>query len=92
MTKKKLMVVVGAGASIDFGMPSVNGVDTLFCKWAKENYRLACHENDSLYSYVRDAIESYYRLNKIRYRLKGRGYILVPKMNLNTIRNSSGFY
>jgi hypothetical protein len=61
------MVVVGAGASIDFGMPSVNGVDTLFCTWAKENYRLACNKNGSLYSYVRDAIENYYRLNEIRF-------------------------
>lgn len=61
--KKKLMVVVGAGASIELGMPSVNEVDRLFGEWSKQRYQLANDENKSLYSYIRDEINRHYGLN-----------------------------
>jgi len=35
---KKLLIIVGAGGSIQFGMPSVADVDTLFERWAKEYF------------------------------------------------------
>ena len=61
--KKKLMVVVGAGSSIELGMPSVNDVDHLFSDWAKEGYQLANDESKTLYCYIRDEINSHYKLN-----------------------------
>lgn len=61
--KKKLMVVVGAGASIELGMPSISDVDRLFSEWAKKNYTLANDDNKSLYCYLRDEINRHYSLN-----------------------------
>ena len=61
--KKKLMVVVGAGASIELGMPSVSDVDRLFSEWAKKDYPLANDENKSLYCYLRDEVNCHYSLN-----------------------------
>jgi len=61
--KKKLMVVVGAGASIDLGMPSVSEVDSLFTEWSKEGFKLAHDDSESLYSYIRDKVKRHYGLN-----------------------------
>lgn len=61
--KKKLMVVVGAGASVELGMPSVIDVDKLFSEWAKEGYQLANNENITLYCYIRDEVNRHYSLN-----------------------------
>ena len=59
------MVVVGAGASIKLGMPSVYEIDKLFCDWSKEHYKLAEDENQSLYSYIHCKINhQYYSLNR----------------------------
>lgn len=62
-SKKKLMVVIGAGASIELGMPSVNEVDQLFSEWAKKGYILVDDENQTLYSYIRDVVNRHYNLN-----------------------------
>lgn len=40
LPKNKLLVVVGAGASIDFGMPSVEGVADLLSEAAQDRYPL----------------------------------------------------
>ncbi|CAJ6186289.1 Uncharacterised protein [Burkholderia pseudomallei] len=48
--KKKLLVVSGAGASLDFGMPSVNKIHEDFLGWASMHYPLARHPKRSLYS------------------------------------------
>lgn len=61
--KKKLMVVLGAGASIELGMPSVNNIDRLFCEWALDGYKLSNDESQSLYSYIRDEINRHYSFN-----------------------------
>ncbi|MFC1734102.1 SIR2 family protein [candidate division KSB1 bacterium] len=61
--KKKLMVVLGAGASIELGMPSVNEVDRLFCDWSVERYKLANDDTKSIYSYIRDEINRHYSFN-----------------------------
>jgi NAD-dependent SIR2 family protein deacetylase len=63
ITKKKLMVVVGAGASIELGMPSVNEVDCLFSEWAKEDYLLANDEEKTLYCYIKSEVNRHYKLN-----------------------------
>ena len=57
------MVVVGAGASIELGMPSVNEVDRLFSDWAKEGYQLANDESKTLYCYIKDEVNRHYKLN-----------------------------
>jgi hypothetical protein len=50
-TKSKLLVVVGAGASIEFGMPSVNDVAGILSNAAQERYPLAEDAASNLYSY-----------------------------------------
>ncbi|WP_205277149.1 SIR2 family protein [Leptospira ainazelensis] len=58
--KKKLLIVVGAGASIEFGMPSVSAVDTLFEKWALGKFALD-NQVDSLYSFLKERLSEYYK-------------------------------
>ena len=58
--KKKLLITVGAGASIDFGLPSVKDVDALFDACAGRLFPLASDPTSNLYRYCREAIESYY--------------------------------
>ena len=59
--KKKLLIVVGAGASIDFGMPSVGKIDELFSNWANQGFTLQDKLNSNLYWYLRDTINTYYK-------------------------------
>lgn len=58
--KKKLLITVGAGASLDFGLPSVSAVDELFATCASKKYPLADNPSSNLYQYCRDAINTYY--------------------------------
>lgn len=58
--KKKLLITVGAGASIDFGLPSVSEVDSLFDTHAGQLFPLTADPTSNLYRYCRDAIENYY--------------------------------
>ncbi len=61
MSKKKLLIVVGAGASVEFGMPSVSKIDSLFDTWSQSYCVL---ENDkTLYAHIRDSLNSYYNKN-----------------------------
>ncbi|GEL11727.1 SIR2-like domain-containing protein [Flavobacterium glycines] len=57
---KKLLIVVGAGGSIELGMPSVREIDKLFDNWASENYSLNSHESGNLYRWVKEEVEKYY--------------------------------
>jgi hypothetical protein len=60
-TKKKLMVVLGAGASVELGMPSVTDVETLFHLWAlEEEFALVNNGCQSLYGHIRDKINGYF--------------------------------
>ncbi|UGQ34317.1 SIR2 family protein [Janthinobacterium sp. PLB04] len=61
--KKKLLITVGAGASIDFGMPSVSDVDRLIDSHANKNFPLTNDPSSNLYRYCRDAIAQYYVQN-----------------------------
>nr|WP_319565647.1 SIR2 family protein [uncultured Rhodoferax sp.] len=58
--KKKLLITVGAGASLDFGLPSVSAVDTFFDGCASKSHPLADDPISNLYRYCRDAINEYY--------------------------------
>ena len=62
--KKKLMVVLGAGASVELGMPSVSDIDRLFHEWARPDFTLATPDCQSLYSFIRDRINCYYSNNR----------------------------
>ncbi len=60
------MVVIGAGASIELGMPSVSDVDRLFTEWARDGYQLVNDENKTLYCHIRDEVNRHYSLNPNR--------------------------
>jgi hypothetical protein len=50
-SKRKLLVVVGAGASIEFGMPSVDGVGDILSDAAQQQYPLFTDAASNLYKY-----------------------------------------
>ncbi|MGB5822385.1 MAG: SIR2 family protein [Saonia sp.] len=59
---KKLLVVLGAGASIDFGMPRVTDVDELFEKLASQHFPIIENRtsvNDNLYNWVKSNFNKY---------------------------------
>jgi hypothetical protein len=58
--KKKLLIVVGAGASIEFGLPSVAQVDTLFDNSAAPFFSLAIDPTSNLYQHLRNEIQRHY--------------------------------
>jgi len=54
---KKLLVVLGAGASVEYGMPKVKDIDLLFDEWAQCGFSIMESRNnykDNLYSWVKD--------------------------------------
>jgi hypothetical protein len=51
--KKKLLIITGAGASIEFGMPSVTDIDALLEAWGIEILPLKDDNTKSLYSWER---------------------------------------
>jgi SIR2-like domain len=61
MPKNKLLVIVGAGASIDFGMPSVLGVADLLSEAAQDRYPLFENPETNLYRYMESNIGDYWR-------------------------------
>jgi hypothetical protein len=54
--KRKLLVVVGAGASIEFGMPSVDRVAGILSTAAQEYYPLHADGSTNLYKYLENAV------------------------------------
>jgi hypothetical protein len=64
----KLLVVVGAGASIDFGLPSVGGVADLLSQAAQERYPLFENSETNLYRYIESTITGYWRENTFGHR------------------------
>ncbi len=61
--KKRLMVVVGAGCSMELEMPGSSDLDKLFDSWASKDGFVIAETHQSLYGYIRDNIHSYYSLN-----------------------------
>ena len=60
--KKKLLITVGAGASVDFGLPSVSHVDSVLDAAAMKLYPLSSDPTSNLYRYCRDKIQAYYAM------------------------------
>lgn len=58
--KKKLLIIVGAGASIDFGLPSVSDIDKVLDRCASKIFPLDSDPTSNLYRHCRDAIQGYY--------------------------------
>lgn len=58
--KKKLLITVGAGASVDFGIPSVTQIDAVLDACAGGLYPLSSDPVSNLYRYCRDSIQAYY--------------------------------
>ena len=59
--KRKLLVVAGSGASIDFGMPSVSDIDRFFRLTALQNFPLTSDPQRSLYDHVYRVIRDFWR-------------------------------
>jgi len=60
--KKKLLIVAGAGASVEFGMPSVREIDRLFEEWAME-IAPGSGQDWSLYTIIKEFSHAYYSRN-----------------------------
>jgi len=60
MSKKKLLVVAGAGASIELGMPSVSEVGDILSKKAQERYPLANEPDNNLYNWLARTVKDYW--------------------------------
>src|SRR4051812_12772332 len=61
---KKLLIILGAGSSVEFGMPSSTEIDELFENWAKEIMPLENDKNQSLYSWMKAKLLEYYRQSR----------------------------
>lgn len=53
---KKLLIITGAGASLDFGMPSVSEIDKFFETWSSLHLPLQENEWKSLYTWVKENV------------------------------------
>ena len=58
--KKKLLLVTGAGASIDFGMPSVKEAGEIINTMAQERFPLADETGTNLYKHIEQMIKGYW--------------------------------
>jgi len=61
--KKKLLIVVGAGASIDFGLPSVADVEAILNDLASKKFPLFHEPSKGFYQYVKKVIQDYFDSN-----------------------------
>jgi hypothetical protein len=60
--KKKLLVLSGAGASVDFGMPNVSDVSKLLEGATRDQFPLLFDHSRGLYSYFEDQLAQHWRL------------------------------
>ncbi|CAM4023241.1 SIR2 family protein [Flavobacterium sinopsychrotolerans] len=60
---KKLLIITGAGASLEFGMPSVKMIDDLLEEWALSILPLKSDNQKSLYSWVKEELTNYVSQN-----------------------------
>ena len=61
MTKRRLLLVVGAGASIDFGMPSVEEAGRIINANAQKWFPLADRPETNLYKYIEGMVKRYWK-------------------------------
>ena len=87
---KKLLIVLGAGASIEFGMPSVYEIDKLFERRASDNYSLKNkEESKNLYTWLKEKILNHRKENAkigIKYELNFET-LLFTMQNISSISN-----
>ena len=63
MKKQKLLIIAGAGAAVEFGMPSVRKINDLFATWADDYFKIIDND-DNLYNYIRNRIVQYNSTHK----------------------------
>lgn len=61
--KKRLLVVAGAGAAIDFGMPSVRCIGDILRSKAQEDFGLAERPAENLYGYICEEIARHWSVH-----------------------------
>lgn len=64
MSRKKLLVIAGAGATVDCQMPSVKDVHNLFLQEAVKQYPLFCDAGKSLYSFMYETVQKHWNDEK----------------------------
>ncbi len=89
--KKKLLIIVGAGASKDFRMPSVSDIDKLFERWASRYFPIADNESKNLYTWVKDEVETHLSKNSKneQYRVQNFEQTLFTIQNIASISESN---
>lgn len=60
--KQKLLIVAGAGASIEFGMPSVTEIDLQFEEWSQKIAPIE-GSGSNLYKFIKEEAGQYYSNN-----------------------------
>ena len=60
MTKRKVLVIVGAGASVEFGMPSVSDVGELLTSAANQWFPLADDPSRNAYEWLATTVKAYW--------------------------------
>lgn len=60
MPKRKLLLVVGAGASVDFGMPSVTAVRDIINAAIQVRYPLQNNSGTNLYEHIEGLVQAYW--------------------------------
>lgn len=87
--KKKLLVIVGAGASKEFGMPSVIDIDKYFDTWSNDILKIPSY-NISLYEYLKQEIIKHYNSAKKPIKdLTNFEEILYTALNLYSLNNEN---
>jgi SIR2-like domain len=61
-SKKKLLVLTGAGASVDFGMPNVNDVSKILSDATRDRFPLLFDQSRGLFEYFEDQLAEHWRL------------------------------
>jgi hypothetical protein len=56
----ELLLVAGAGASIDFGMPSVRDIHNRFVQWSEADFTLETRRPQNLYEYLYTKTKQYW--------------------------------
>ena len=60
--KKKLLVLTGAGASVDFGMPNVADVSNILSDATRDRFPLLFDQSRGLFDYFEDQLAEHWRL------------------------------
>lgn len=88
---KKLLVILGAGASIEAGMPSVKEIDELFDTWSQDSFSCTNSESKNLYKWVKEKVEGFYLSNNTRNKTVNQNFetILYTIQMLSVLSDNS---